>query len=129
MYYFLDIDGVLNTKSDWCNPYTVRMSLVENFLSLIREDKDAKVVLSSTWRANPDKIGQYIPIYDVTPSSNKTRQEEIEYYIRRHQVDRYIILDDDESLFPHIERLNIYLVDYRKGLTVEDVKKIKRMIK
>lgn len=44
-------------------------------------------------------------IEDLTHDSNKTRQEEIEYYIRRHSISSYIVLDDDESLFPYPERI------------------------
>lgn len=61
-------------------------------------------------------------IDDSTPVSSKTRQEEIEYYIRRHNIMDYIVLDDDESLFPWPERINLYITDYNTGLTDKDVK-------
>ena len=69
-----------------------------------------------------EEYGLYIE--DSTPITSKTRQEEIEYYIRRHNIVEYIVLDDDESLFPWPERINLYLTDYNNGLTDKDVKMI-----
>ncbi len=73
------------------------------------------------------KLG--IKIEGATPVSNKIRQEEIEYYIRRNGVAEYLILDDDERLFPRPKDVHLYLTDYMTGLTAGDVKKILRMKK
>ena len=54
-------------------------------------------------------------------------KKEIEYYIRRHSISSYIILDDDESLFPYPERINLYLTNYKTGLTESDIKKLKKI--
>lgn len=126
MYYFLDVDGVLNKESDWKKPYTVNPSCLENFKKLLSHDKNPIVILSSTWRSNPETITPYISIAGTTPntSGRKTRQEEIEYYIKRNNVLDYLILDDDSTLFPDIKNLRIYITDYKTGLTDADVKKI-----
>lgn len=137
MYYFLDIDGVLNKESDWKRPFILNDSCVQCFSKIIKKDKSPHIILSSTWRAGYSnkgekssgnqlsKLEEYgITIEDITPISNKTRQEEIEYYIRKNAVKNYIILDDDESLFPWPDRINLYLTDYKTGLTEMDVKKI-----
>lgn len=73
-----------------------------------------------------DIISSYITVEDVTPNTGgrKTRQEEIEYYIRRNNIQNYLILDDDESLFPEKEKIDIFFTDYKKGLTDSDVKQI-----
>jgi len=126
MVYFLDVDGVLNKEADWRKPYTINAACLENFKKLLSHDKQPTIVLSSTWRANLDIIAQYIKVDDVTPntSGRKTRQEEIEYYIRRNDIKKYLVLDDDSTLFPNKERLNIYFTDHKNGLTNDDVKKI-----
>lgn len=135
MYYFLDVDGVLNKYSDWKNPFSLDKTCVSSFLDLIKQDKNAFIVLTSTWRKGMDTNGSIsvdspisrlteagIKVGDITPITNKTRQEEIEYYIRRHNVGKYIVLDDDSTLFPNKNRLNLYITDYRTGLTPKDVK-------
>ena len=67
-------------------------------------------------------------IYDSTVKSNRTRQEEIEYYIRRNGVNKYVILDDDASLFPDRSRINIYLTDYKTGLSSREVRAVIKSI-
>ena len=57
MYYFLDVDGVLNRKSDWRKPFTVNQTCVNNFKKLISTDKDAHIILSSTWRQGLTNTG------------------------------------------------------------------------
>lgn len=138
MYYFLDVDGVLNRESDWKNPFTINQQCLKNFVKLIKKDKDPHIVLSSTWRVgftnrgevgNGNKLtkalGEYgLCIDGCTPVSNKTRQEEIEFYIRRNGIVKYLVLDDDASLFPEAERLCVYFTNYKTGITEQDVKQI-----
>ena len=50
MYIFLDVDGVLNKESDWNRPFTLNSSCVNNFILLLKDIKDAKIILSSSWR-------------------------------------------------------------------------------
>lgn len=139
MYYFLDIDGVLNKESDWRKPFTLNDSCVSCFAEIIKKDSSPHIILSSTWRAGYtnkgektsddqfSKLSEYgITIEGTTPISSKTRQEEIEYYIRKNSVKDYVILDDDESLFPWPERINLYLTDYKTGLTGKDARTIIR---
>lgn len=142
MYYFLDIDGVLNKESDWRKSFTLNPECVKNFKSLVEKDKNPHIILSSSWRrgvtntgvqsSQPDILTEQLRSYGitidgVTPVSNKTRQEEIEYYIRRNEVKDYIVLDDDESLFPRPDEIRLYLTNYKTGLTAVDVKKIRRI--
>jgi len=141
MYYFLDVDGVLNRESDWRKPFTVNPICVSNFKKLLSVDKDSHIILSSTWRQGftntgikSASAGSLMNVFDemgiqiegTTPISNKSRQEEIEYYIKRHGVKDYLVLDDDESLFPRPEDINLYITNYKEGLTESDVKQIAR---
>lgn len=144
MYYFLDVDGVLNRESDWRIPFSLNKSCLDCFAKIISYDKNPHIILSSTWRAGYtntgvlstcgnilfDKLKEYgLQIEDSIPISTKSRQEEIEYYIRRHNISSYVVLDDDDSLFPWADRINLYLTDYKTGLTERDIKKIRRKIK
>lgn len=144
MHIFLDVDGVLNKESDWNKPFTINDSCLYHFASLMKLIKEPHIILSSTWRAGYTntgalsergdslscKLAEYnLSIEDSTPVSNKTRQEEIEYFIRRHSISSYIVLDDDESLFPHPERINLYLTNYKTGITESDIKKLKKICK
>ena len=61
--------------------------------------------------------------------NGKSRQDEIEYYIRRNGINDYIILDDDKSLYMDISKVNIYITDYLTGLTDKDIKKVLKQIK
>ncbi len=141
MYYFLDIDGVLNNRYMWKNGYSIDPKAVENLALLLSYDDNPKIVLSSTWRTGFDISGNVVSndilsdelkkyglkINDVTPTGkDKTRQDEIMYYIRRHGVGEYLVLDDDPSLFPEPEKIRLYLVDPETGLTENDVKRIHR---
>ena len=70
-------------------------------------------------------LGEYgLCIDGCTPVSNKTRQKEIEFYIRRNGIVKYLVLDDDVSLFPEAERLCVYFTNYKTGITEQDVKQI-----
>lgn len=106
--------------------------------------KEPYIILSSTWRAEYTNTGAVVEhsdtlssklveynliIEDSTPVSNKTRQEEIEYYIRRHSISSYIVSDDDETLFPYSERVNLYITNYKTGITESDIRKLKKICK
>ncbi|MCR5426258.1 MAG: hypothetical protein K6E81_05480 [Lachnospiraceae bacterium] len=140
MVIFLDVDGVLNRQSDWQMRYYLREECVRNLSELYQRLHCEGIVLSSTWRAGVDKdfngdplsekLREYsMRILGATPLSNKTRAEEIQFYARRHDLTRYLILDDDESLFGNAAKLPLYLVNYRTGLTAEDVKKAERFFR
>lgn len=144
MHIFLDIDGVLNCKSDWRNPYTINPKCLDTFVKLIKQLEDVKIILTSTWRVGFSLTGNHsgqikslmsnlaangITISGYTPVTDKGRQAEIEYYIRRNNVREYIVLDDDETLFSNPEKINLYLTDYRTGLQDKDIKIIIKQIK
>lgn len=138
---FLDIDGVLNKESDWARPYTINPSCIKSFLSALSKlsnKEQVEIVLSSTWRTGFSKDGNHAPyikdlllhlnIVDITPPSNKSRQAEIEYYCKRNNISRYVVLDDDKSLFYNINTINLYLTNYKTGFCVDDIKKFTKYI-
>ena len=126
---FLDIDGVLNTKETYDNIYRTHgfLSTMEvpidkfrlEYLKTIIDETDAKIVLSSSFRHFFIKQeGKIIPtsikgknlynwflkygidIYDITPNNGYTREEEIkEWLINNEEVEDFIIIDDDPTIF------------------------------
>lgn len=148
IYVFFDVDGVLNKESDWKNKFYLDTSCVKVFGELCRKLEktygEVRNVLISTWRAGISKSGTDaeqisgletslaqvgIKIYAATPITDKGRQAEVEYYIRRNQVSKYIIIDDDLSLFDDPKKLKLFVPDYRIGLVQGDIKKIMSFIR
>ena len=145
MTVFLDIDGVLNKESDWRIPFTLNPECVKEFASFVQKLDRPRIILTSTWRAGISVKGNNSPQYDklvetlyeyrlvisgATPlTSNKTRDEEIDYYARRNGISDYIAIDDDPGLFKGGKNVPLYVTDYRTGFTKEDIKKALKMIK
>lgn len=144
MYIFLDVDGVLNTSSQWrIKNYALNDKCLTNFYALLEVIDDPKIVLSSTWRNGIARDGSKAAhvndlinalsqagIYDMdktATSPDGSRSKEIDYYLRRHPGDKYIILDDDATLFDENTK-NLYLINPETGLTQKDVEKIRRDI-
>lgn len=128
---FVDIDGVLNTRShlrrqmlqngfctkmDWC-PSAI------NNLRRLCEMVDGHIVVSSSWR-HDHTLEQLREIFcnnglddqrviGVTPSAaeqtgseNYCRGHEIAAWLREHPAENYVILDDDATMLSHqMERL------------------------
>lgn len=145
MVIFLDVDGALNRKADWVRPFSLNQTCVQVFVQLVRKLEKhggVEIVLSSSWRAGlargsdgtllggtNDILEKTLQVHglkisDVTPLSGRTRQEEILYYIRRHDITDFLTLDDDASLFRDPKAIHLYLVDYHLGLTKKDIRKI-----
>ena len=111
----------------------------------VRKKRQIRLIIVSTWRAgiakgsesNPDSIGiknlkeafarAGLQIDDATPlTENKSRQEEIDYYIRRNGVKDYVVIDDDLSLYDNPSGLPLISPDYRIGFTKQNVKELMR---
>ena len=138
MYIFLDVDGVLNKKSDWTRPFVLNPECVKNFVELINQISNAKIVLSSTWRNGIARDGSRaahvedlmnalssagINTIDRTANApDGSRSKEIDYYLRRHESDTFIILDDDPNLFDDgIKTKNLYVINSEYGLQKDDI--------
>ena len=121
---FLDVDGNLNNEysRSRCQGYIGIDDDKVALLKQIVDATDAKLVLSSTWRLGYnkeghrlEKMGEYLKkklakqglsIYDVTPDFGRMgypRGEEIlDWLVKHPDVDRYVILDDEEYDFYQI---------------------------
>ena len=144
MYIFLDIDGVLNKQCDWKKPFTLNDECCYWFNALVSELHDVKIVLSSTWRNGIARDGSRAAHIDdllakleeagistidkTATSTDGFRNKEIEYYLRKHPADSYIILDDEESIFEKGKNTsNLYMTDSRMGFSELDYKRLKKI--
>ena len=146
MYIFLDVDGVLNTEEDWKRrKYSLNNACVTAFCRLLSCLHEPKVILSSTWRNGIARDGTTAVHIDdllkalepagimlldktgIAPDGSRTK--EIDFYLRRHPEERYIILDDDPTLFDQQKNTpHLYLTSSKTGLTDADVDRILKKI-
>ena len=146
-YLFFDVDGVLNREADWVNKFALHAPCVKAFGKLCStiagKYGEVTPVLISTWRAGIGTNGRNSPqvdalksalasvgvsVTDSTPVSNKGRQAEVNYYLRRHSAGRYVVIDDDPSLFDDPGSINLYVTNYKTGLVENDIVKIIKRI-
>lgn len=148
---FLDIDGVLNTKSyrespdvdyynDFISDYNMR------FLKHIVMTTDAKICLTSIWRTywSPsklqfDKSGEYInriferyalEIYDKTPALNNDRDAEITAYLEENgqAVKSYVIIDDFDFKWSDCNKKHLVKTDDENGLNEKTAEAAKQIL-
>ena len=141
---FLDIDGVLNSQ-DFFNkrydlikdgihpnyPYTEFDPLSIKELNRILDNTDAKLVVSSSWRHDPNlnntfkEVGISHDIFDITPYlGNVDRGFEIEKFIKDNNVEVYAILDDDTDMLDS-QLTNFFKTNaYSNGLNSEIADKV-----
>ena len=127
---FLDIDGVLNSKS-------ADMRILDHkaiaLLKKLVEKYKAVIVITSVWRKFdwPQRILRAFlkagwenpPIIDKTPVLFTTRGKEIQSWLSQNQVESFVIIDDDSDMLP--EHLNNFVkCDTMFGLTKKQVKMI-----
>ena len=140
---FLDIDGVLNYQTFFKEQKLSRINYYKNLdykdyqiklliqlldidpnkLYLLKEilkETNSKVVITSSWRnlsiyplIEDYLIYMGIPIIGTTPYIDSNRGLEIKSYLNSHEINDYIIIDDDifsdfdEELLSHL--WNVYL--------------------
>lgn len=139
---FLDIDGVLNSHRSAVAfggfPHHAadhRDRFDEIAIQLVRgiaAASGAKVVLSSSWRCDPDwrEIGNSlgIPLLDRTPQMPGRRGTEIAAWLEAHpEVECYAILDDDPDMLP--EQLPYFVqTTHNDGLTWSCAEKLAQLM-
>lgn len=131
---FLDIDGVLNVMRQEFDDYgqLFHQNLVDN-LSYIINETGAKIVISSTWRHRGlDFIKNMwkhrnLPgeVIDITPDcwdlikeekfglkyyDDVDRGYEIQDWLNNHDVENYVILDDDSDMLE--SQINNFVYTY-----------------
>ncbi len=148
MYIFLDIDGVLNKKSQWKRMYSLDMECIENFCQFALETK-GDIILTSSWRSgfvgtmseeNTSQIKELekllneygVTIKDKTPIlKGRKRDAEIERYLYLNSPPgkcvNYIIIDDDRHEYGEVSVRN-YFTDATCGFTKKDGKRCLKMV-
>ena len=148
---FLDIDGVLNNEEHIVKIHGLLGK--EQYLDLLREigelpfdyrscellqkfikETNVEVILSSTWRLNPEApniIKRYagIEIKDITPRLNGIRGEEIQQYLDNHkEISNYVILDDDSDMLES-QKKHFVKVNNKVGLTIKEIIQCENILK
>jgi hypothetical protein len=126
---FLDIDGVMNSTKD---RFSTRL---ENDIYWIRlkrlvDETNSAIVLSSSWRMGNSgrdivhkRLQQFgMDFIDVTPIfSGQHRGREIADWLSRHEVESFVILDDEGDMDELVDHL--VKTDMNVGLQDNDVDK------
>ena len=142
---FLDIDGVLNHKQFFEKkkellfknniqltfPFdSFDVNIIHNLNKFWEKYTDVKLVISSSWRWNSDlkevlkKVGLRKKIDNITPTIIKNhRGEEIDIFIKRHNVQNYAIIDDIDDMLEY-QKEHLVLCDDNVGLTKENIEKV-----
>ena len=126
---FLDFDGVI---INYDYKFTkVSEKCLKNLHQLVKET-NAKIVISSTWRLckSRKELSQMIklPILDITPElKDCIRGNEIDKWLAKNPVKRYIIIDDDDDMGIHKDRL--IQTQSMIGLTEQDVLRALELLK
>ena len=109
---FLDIDGVLNVIPQGHDEYgsIFHEHFVDNLRKII-DETNAKIVISSSWRMSGLEFMREMwsernlpgDIVGITPVSyeNLIRGYEIQEWIDKYDVKKYVIIDDDQDMLPH----------------------------
>lgn len=139
MVIFLDIDGVLNQLQ---RNYYLDSECIKNLSKLCKTLK-ANIVLTSSWRLGYTNFGKCTPQieelkrqfdkYSIKISGRTynlgNRANEIIKHIQEHNINAYIILDDDKNEFNGTTMKNLYIINSKKGLTSADVNNIIKQVR
>jgi hypothetical protein len=146
---FIDIDGVMNCKN-WYIHQVKRLksqpivdimpSAIKQLNRIVDAVPEVKFVISSTWRQHVQDIGAWnvffhllkckAKIIGITPKLSSYRGTEIlcwliEYKCH-HQLDSFVIIDDDDDMELLMPRLCLCNNDF--GLTKEVADKAIKML-
>lgn len=135
LYVFLDVGGVLNRKDEVYDEDDFSFFCMRQFGCAIKDFPDVRIVLISQWRDRFVKNGECeYPLgmvkrhverwgpefYDVTTKDiSENRYLEIQNYIKEHNVEHYVIVDDESRYYPKGCE-NLFLVKSDDGFTQED---------
>ena len=135
LYVFLDIGGVLNRKDGFYDEDDFSFFCMRQFGNAIKDFPNVRIVLISQWRDRFVKndeceyplnilkrhVERWGPeFYDVTQKDIlENRYLEIQNYIKEHNVEDYVIVDDESRYYPKGCE-NLFLVKSDDGFTKED---------
>lgn len=134
---FLDIDGVLNNETTkekfeeglFKHFTALDHRLLKLFLNWI-EDKDIKIIISSTWGASQFALDflkkNGINYFDCTDKKGN-RSKEIFEFTHLNNVINYAILDDMDFGWTPDQRARFVQTSYIHGLRKKDLKKLDKI--
>jgi len=148
---FLDIDGVLNTVVDspkiWIRGrgfhFNIDFSLIPSLKQILELclNKDIKIIVTSANALNKSSkmfngllldyfyIKKEIVI-DVDNKQNKERGLFVQDMIKKYDIDNFVVVDDDDfDILPYIPLNKFIKINSKIGLNINDVNKIKEIIK
>lgn len=125
---FLDFDGVVNTvifeqgepEPDYSYPHKKRVNNYQAicWLNKLCRETDAKIVVSSSWRLSENcnlgeclyngGLNRSVRVLGSTPRlPGECRGAEIKDWLEKygHEVENFIIIDDDSDMEPFMDRL------------------------
>lgn len=124
---FLDIDGCVNKRENFNPTSKNTMYPLDSYCAFlvgrIQLQTGCEVVLSSSWRHDPDAVDQIseyvVKLLDMTPKLRKYRGDEVQAWLDRHpETDKYAILDDDMDFYVY-QAPNFFKTIFEDGLTDE----------
>ncbi len=138
---FLDIDGVLNTKESWQKPFSLVDECIKNFCAFVNRDGlSPKIIFTSSWKTGwssirqnqtpqiaelQEKLFKYGSSVFSRTKDFGNRQKEILDYLATHNVDFYVIIDDDDSEYKGFDASGVYIINAETGFSEKDIKRIK----
>lgn len=127
---FLDIDGVVNCRSNFGNPnFTGVDPKLAELVKLIVKNTKCGVVLSSSWRHSERGKNhikkELLPFIDITGNCcSGIRGVEIYNWLKEHkEVERYAILDDEGDMLLW-QKDNFFQTSFETGITEEIAKAV-----
>lgn len=144
MFIFLDIDGVLNKRSQWrIHSYPLDSGCIEDFCNFANHI-GGKIILTSSWRkgfvcshssSNSRQIQELekeLDRYNIRISGKVSdnisdRTDAINQFLNNHP-DRYIIIDDDKNEFNKLLK-HLHLTNPETGFSQEDFECLKNLMK
>lgn len=138
---FLDIDGVMNTKDTMRSVTQYQIMNPDNVRHLrnVVTSCDMQLVISSSWRNTGDWRDVVVdafeaagwpdpPVVDRTNVSgfNVKRGQEIHEWLKEHDFEDYLIVDDHDDIFLPIQKKRVILCDPEVGFSEREVALIKK---
>ena len=132
---FLDIDGVLNTPSEYGKRINKsNVGIFNRLLNILEEDHDIQIVVSSSWRLSRGvnktirDAGITVRLKGVTENLGD-RSKEINSYISKNSLEpkNCLVLDDEKDIVKNVI-CKYYITNYKTGVVEDDIKKILKLI-
>ncbi len=133
---FLDIDGVLNTPSEYGKRINNNnVDVLNKLINRLEEKYDTQIVVSSSWRLSSgvNKIirnaGVIARLKGVTENLGD-RSKEINSYISKNRLEpkNCLVLDDEKDIVKNVI-CKYYITNYKTGVVEGDIKKILKLVK